>query len=121
MQTNDTTPRLNPRQQAWLTEQQQYVNSGLGVHAFCRQQQLNPSTFYDRRARLAKLGLMPMTAPSVHAPRFIDAGPMKLFASAESPSGVDQPTTPEMTAEMNVGISLRIELGAGVVLTLTRA
>lgn len=47
MQTNDTTPRLNPRQQAWLTEQQQYVCSGLGAHAFCRQQQLNPSTFYD--------------------------------------------------------------------------
>jgi hypothetical protein len=32
MQTNDTTLLLNPHQQAWLTEQQQYVSSGLGAH-----------------------------------------------------------------------------------------
>jgi hypothetical protein len=31
MQTNETTPLLILRQQAWLTEQQQCVSSGLGT------------------------------------------------------------------------------------------
>ena len=68
MQTNDTTPRLNPRQQAWLTEQQQYVSSGLGAHAFCRQQQLNVSLFYNRLAHLDKFGLILVTTPSMRDP-----------------------------------------------------
>jgi hypothetical protein len=51
MHTNDTISFLTPRQQTWLEEQQQFVESGLSAREFCRQRRLNISTFYNRRER----------------------------------------------------------------------
>ena len=74
MHANDTIPFLTPRQQAWLEEQQQFVESGLSAREFCRQRRLNISTFYNRRERLAELGANNWVVPHQSSATFIDAG-----------------------------------------------
>lgn len=115
MQASDTIPSLNSRQRAWLQEQQQFVNSGLNARQFCLEQQLNVATFYNRRQRLKELGLISeMTADSSSA-RFIDAGSIHAFVATEPSVAAKSPDR-----VLSAGIELRIDLGAGVVLTLTR-
>jgi hypothetical protein len=60
MQASDTIPSLNPRQRAWLQEQQRFIHSGLNARQFCLEHRLNVATFYNRRQRLKELVLAPV-------------------------------------------------------------
>jgi hypothetical protein len=115
MQASDTIPSLNSRQRAWLQEQQRFIHSGLNARQFCLEQQLNVATFYNRRQRLKELGLMSALTADSSSARFIDAGSIHAFAATE-PSAAAKSADRDLSA----GIELRIDLGAGVVLTLTR-
>ena len=115
MHLSNKSSSLTPRQQTWLEEQQQFVRSGLSASEFCRQRLLNISTFYNRRERLAQLGVHNFDTPEqVHA-SFIDAGSIQSFALPKVRE-VAQPAA----SVVPTGIELRIDLGAGMILTLTR-
>ena len=114
MQSPKQSQQLSPRQQQWHDEQKQFEASGLTARKFCQLHQLNPSTFYKRRERLAELSTDNVIAPSQKVVTFIDAGSIE---STEKPSAralelVDSQASPTL--------ELRIDLGAGITLTLTR-
>jgi len=114
MQSPKQSQQLSPRQQQWRDEQEQFEASGLTARKFCELNQLNPSTFYKRRERLAELGADNVVAAGQHAPMFIDAGSIDAAVkpSARAPELVDSQAPPTL--------ELRIDLGAGIILTLTR-
>jgi hypothetical protein len=106
----------------WQGEQERFMQSGLSVEQWCQQEGIAKSAFYMRRSRLklnvAKLKVATIApaikrskAPSVR-PAFIDAGvfdarPQVAKASTISPNN-------QTSAEV------RIDLGGGVVITVSR-
>ena len=115
MHATGTISFLTPRQQTWLEEQQQFVSSGLSAREFCKLHQLSTSTFYKRRERLAELDPRPVTTTGQPAAAFIDAGSIQSFAIAKTsvPDEHPEPVVP-------TGVEMRIDLGAGIVLTIKR-
>jgi hypothetical protein len=114
MQSQKQSQQLNPRQQQWRDEQEQFEASGLTATKFCQLHQLNPSTFYKRRERLAEVSAENLIVPSQKAATFIDAGSIDsaVKPSARAPEVVDSQAPPIL--------ELRIDLGEGIILTLTR-
>ena len=114
MQSPKQSQQLNPRQQQWRDEQDQFEASGLTARKFCELHRLNASTFYKRRERLAELNADNVGAAGQYASMFIDAGSIdpSVKLSARAPELVDSQAPPIL--------ELRIDLGAGIVLTLTR-
>ena len=114
MESPKQSQQLSPRQQQWHDEQKQFEASGLTARKFCQVHQLNPSTFYKRRERLAELSTDNVIAPSQKVVTFSDAGSIdpSVKPSARAHELVDSQAPP--TSE------LRIDLGAGITLTLTR-
>ena len=114
MQSQKQSQQLNPRQQQWRDEQEQFEASGLTATKFCQLHQLNPSTFYKRRERLAEVSAENLIVPSQKAATFIDAGSIDsaVKPSARAPEVVDSQAPPIL--------ELRIDLGEGITLTLTR-
>ena len=114
MQSPKQSQQLSPRQQQWHDEQKQFEASGLTARKFCQLHQLNPSTFYKRRERLAELNADTVGAAGQYASMFIDAGSIdpSVKLSARAPELVDSQASPTL--------ELRIDLGAGITLTLTR-
>ena len=114
MQSPKQSQQLSPRQQQWHVEQKQFEASGLTARKFCQVHQLNPSTFYKRRERLAELNADTVGAAGQYASMFIDAGSIdpSVKPSARAPELVDSQASPTL--------ELRIDLGAGITLTLTR-
>ena len=114
MQSPKQSQQLSLRQQQWHDEQKQFEASGLTARKFCQLHQLNPSTFYKRRERLAELNADNVAAAGRYASMFIDAGSIE---STEKPSA----RAPELVDSQSPPIlELRIDLGAGITLTLTR-
>lgn len=114
MQSPKQSQQLSPRQQQWRDEQEQFEASGLTARKFCELNQLNPSTFYKRRERLVELSVDNVVATSQKVATFIDAGSIdsSVNPSARAPELVDSQAPPTL--------ELRIDLGAGIILTLTR-
>lgn len=114
MQSPKQSQQLSPRQQQWRDEQEQFEASGLTARKFCELNQLNPSTFYKRRERLAELSADNVIVPSQKVVTFIDAGSIdsSVKPSARAPELVDSHASPIL--------EVRIDLGAGITLTLTR-
>ena len=106
--------QLSPRQQQWRDEHEQFEASGLTARKLCEFRRLNASTFYKRRERLAELNADNVAAAGQHASMFIDAGSIdsSVNPSARAPELVDSQAPPIL--------ELRIDLGAGIILTLTR-
>ncbi len=97
-----------------IEEQKRFEASGLTVVAFCRDQGIPVSTFYQRRARLKKQAVVRKSKPSLPAARFIDAGPVVVAAPM-------RPTQQSAAAtELKRGVELRIDLGGGLVVHITR-
>jgi hypothetical protein len=113
MQSPKQSQQLSPRQQQWHDEQKQFEASGLTARKFCQLHQLNQSTFYKRRERLAELSADNVAAGQ-HASMFIDAGSIDSSVKPRvcEPELVDSQAPPIL--------ELRIDLGAGITLTLTR-
>ena len=138
MNTISLNPTRTAREQRFENEQALFKASGLTVREFCRRHNISPSGFYSRRANSADVGARaPLVAPPElpNTAGFIDAGLLKkskatkvggvkaraqtvevLTALADSTTA--STTTP--TALTPTALELRIDLGAGVVLTLTR-
>ena len=114
MQSPKQSQQLSPRQQQWRDEQERFEASGLTARKFCELHRLNASTFYKRRERLAELSADNVAAAGQHASMFIDAGSIdsSVKPSARAPELVDSQAPPIL--------ELRIDLGAGIILTLTR-
>ena len=114
MQSPKQSQQLSPRQQQWRDEQEQFEASGLTARKFCELHRLNASTFYKRRERLAELSADNVAAAGQHASMFIDAGSIDsaVKPSAREPELVDSQAPPTL--------ELRLDLGAGIILTLTR-
>ena len=114
MQSPKQSQQLSPRQQQWHDEQKQFEASGLTARKFCQLHQLNPSTFYKRRERLAELSTDNVIVPSQKVVTFIDAGSIdsSVKPRVREPELVDSQAPPIL--------ELRIDLGAGITLTLTR-
>ena len=114
MQSPKQSKQLSPRQQQWHDEQKQFEASGLTARKFCELNQLNPSTFYKRRERLVELSVDNVVAAGQKVATFIDAGSIDAAVKSRSraPELVDSQAPPTL--------ELRIDLGAGIILTLTR-
>ncbi len=114
MQRPKQSQQLSPRQQQWHDEQKQFEASGLTARKFCELNQLNPSTFYKRRERLVELSVDNVVAAGQKVATFIDAGSIDAAVKSRgrAPELVDSQAPPTL--------ELRIDLGAGIILTLTR-
>ena len=118
---------LSARQMRWDAEQKRFEASGLTAREFCSKEGLCGSTFYKRRVRIRELGALGATAePSLlsvpvssrgqsQSGGFIDAGPVSPFAAKRARSEVESTVVSPVA-----GVEVRIDLGAGVVLTITR-
>ena len=114
MQSPKQSQQLSPRQQQWHDAQKQFEASGLTARKFCELNQLNPSTFYKRRERLVELSVDHLVGAGQKVATFIDAGSIDAAVKSRTcePESVDSQAPPIL--------KLRIDLGAGITLTLTR-
>ncbi len=114
MQSPKQSQQLSPRQQQWRDEQEQFEASGLTARKFCELHRLNASTFYKRRERLAELSADNVVAVGPKVATFIDAGSIESVVKSRAcePELVDSQAPPTL--------ELRLDLGAGIILTLTR-
>lgn len=115
MQSPKQSQQLSPRQKQWRDEQEQFEASGLTARKFCELHRLNASTFYKRRERLAELSADNVVAAGQKVATFIDAG------SIESTVVKPRACEPELVdSQAPTALELRLDLGAGIILTLTR-
>ena len=115
------------KEMTWREHLARHAGSGKSIAAFCRAEQISQANFYAWRTKLRR-GAVGPAVPSAGA-TFIDLG-------AVSPRAVDQVATrlsapataaamaataaPAPQAVVNSSIELRIDLGGGLVLTITR-
>jgi hypothetical protein len=112
MGTRKAAERLRPGDGKLEDQQRRFDESGQSAVAFCRDEGIPVSTFYQRRARLKKLGQQKRGSPS--ATRFIDAGALVVSAPTQPTRRSDSVT------ELKQGVEVRIDLGGGVVVHITR-
>ena len=114
MQNPKQVQPLSPRQQQWRDEQDQFEASGLTARKFCELRRLNASTFYKRRERLAELSADNVVAAGQKVATFIDAGSIESVVKSRAcePELVDSQAPPTL--------ELRLDLGAGITLTIKR-
>ena len=85
--------------QEWETVFAQFAASGLGVEPFCAREGLSESTFRRWRSLLGEPST-PSAAPAMERIGFVDAGTLKLGGTGR--------------------LELRLDLGEGVILQLSR-
>ena len=98
------------------------------MREFCRRHNISPSAFYSRRASIAQVGArVPLIAPPElpHTAGFIDVGLLKKSNTTKvdgvkANAQITETSTALTTALTPTALELRIDLGPGVVLTLTR-
>jgi histidine ammonia-lyase len=101
------------KEAAWRSRLQRQAQSGKTIAAFCRDESVSTASFHIWRAKLA--------AASGHAAQlaqpaaFIDLG--TIASTADVTSMGHSPASAPVTA---AGIDVRIDLGGGIVLTITR-
>jgi len=118
MNTISSSATRTAREQRWVNEQALFNASGLTAREFCKRHSISPSTFYKRRSSIRELGdYLPYVAPPElpHTAGFIDAG---LLATSKGVKSTAAPFIFNDEASAT-SLELRIDLGAGVVLTLT--
>ena len=117
--------------QQWVNQQSQFEASGLTVKEFCHQHGIATSTFYRRLAILRAPGHQDTKRRRPHrsvpvAPTstagFIDAGLLGVGQLAQGQGGDGSPTAaaPTVATDQHLVLELRLDLGAGVVLTIVR-
>lgn len=85
--------------QEWQAVIARFAESGLGVEAFCAREGLSESTFRRWRSLLGEPSTQP-AAPAMEPTGFVDAGTLKLGGTGR--------------------LELRLDLGDGVILHLSR-
>jgi hypothetical protein len=101
------------KEAAWRSRLQRHSQSGKSIAAFCREEAVSTASFHIWRAKLA--------AASGHAAKpaqpaaFIDLGAIRDAGGVTSMSH-----SPASALVPIPGIDIRIDLGGGIVLTITR-
>jgi hypothetical protein len=116
---NNTEPDMDKlesytsKEAAWCSRLQRHAQSGKSIAAFCRDEAVSTASFHIWRAKLAAAS--GHAAKSAQRAAFIDLGAIKeavgVPSMAHSPASTPAPAS---------AIDLRIDLGAGIVLTITR-
>ena len=130
MSTISLNPTRMAREQRFESEQGLFKASGLTVREFCRRHNISPSGFYSRRANITNIAEVGALASLITSPElintagFIDAGLLKKskpkkVGGVKANAQITEASTAS-TALTPTALELRIDLGAGVVLTLTR-
>jgi hypothetical protein len=97
-------------------QQRRYEMSGKSAIAFCQDEGIPISTFYQRRARLKKKVAGRRPGARALAGRFIDAGAMIV-----APPALPAMQMPHRMVQSSERVEVRIDLGGGVVLHVTRS
>ena len=124
MSTISLNPTRTVREQRFESEQELFKASGLTVREFCRRHNISPSGFYSRRANSVDFGArVPLITPPelANTASFIDAGLLKKSKATKVGDVKARAQKAEALTHLTpTALELRIDLGAGVVLTLTR-
>lgn len=99
------TPTRRWRQRSaveWQTLLAQFAASGLTVSAFCQREAISEGSFYRWRAQLAGSAAIKPSLPQPTSSPFVDLGPLMATPAGEG------------------RLELRLNLGAGLTLTLVR-
>jgi hypothetical protein len=100
------------RESQWRERLQRFAKSRQSVVAFCAAESVSVPSFYYWRTKLSAGGAPRRAAAPMDAPGFIDVGGLL---------GAHGPDRGATTSDaLATGIELRIELGGGVVLQVTR-
>jgi len=104
------------KEEAWRERIARQRASGKTIAAFCEEENLGKSTFsyWRRRLGVAPVATRVARKRTAQAAPFLDLGPIKGVRPAESVGGKG------VEYESSAGVELRLELGGGVVLHLTR-
>ena len=98
---------------AWRSRLLRHAQSGKSIAAFCRDESVSTARFHIWRAKLAAAD--GHGANALQQTAFIDLGAIKDVVAASAVA--DRPASaPTPTA----GVDVRIDLGGGVLLTITR-
>lgn len=100
------------KEAAWRSRLQRHAQSGKTIAAFCRNESVSTATFHIWRAKLAAASQVAGT-PAQQV-TFIDLGAVKDIAGVAPLARHPTPATPSAV------IDVRIDLGDGIVLTITR-
>lgn len=98
------------KEATWRTRLQRHAQSGKSIAAFCREEAVSTASFHIWRAKLAAVSV---ASPAQSA--FIDLGAIK-DAVDVTPRG----HAPVSRPAPSPGVDVRIDLGGGIVLTITR-
>lgn len=101
------------KEAAWRNRLRRHAQSGKSIAAFCRDEAVSTASFHIWRAKLAAAD--GHTAQPAQAAAFIDLGAIKDAVHASSMA-----QSPASTSVAAPGIDVRIDLGGGIVLTITR-
>ncbi len=106
------------RKSAWRDRLTRYASSDQSVEAFCKSEGVSTASFYGWRSKLRAMDARSTEgakAPPVPSP-FIDLGPINAAPTSSPTEALHRRADGERRASMEV----RIELGDGVLLTITR-
>ncbi len=108
----------------WREHLTRHAASGKSIAAFCRAEQISQANFYAWRTKL-RGGAIDLALPTADR-TFIDLGAVSRPAADQDithlPPAAAATSAPTRTpsASVSSSIELRIELGGGIVLTITR-
>jgi hypothetical protein len=105
------------KEAAWRSRLQRHAQSGKSVAAFCRDESVSTASFYIWRT---KLDVVDGDTPDPEQPAaFIDLG---VIANAAGVTAMQDPQShPPASAPLPTSkIDVRIDLGGGIVLTITK-
>jgi len=101
------------KEAAWRSRLQRHAQSGKSIAAFCREEAVSTASFHIWRTKLAAAD--GHAAQPAQPAAFIDLGAIK-----NTGGGTSLAHSPASTPAPASAIDLRIDLGAGIVLTITR-
>jgi len=109
----DKLESQSSKEAAWQSRLLRHAQSGKSIAAFCRDESVSTASFHIWRAKLAAANGHAVN--SVQPKAFIDLGAIKDVVGATAMAH-----GPALAPTLTAGIDLRIDLGGGIVLTITR-
>ena len=103
------------RDSQFQQQQQRFETSGKTAVAFCKDEGVALSTFYQRRARVKKQGQTRETGMAKRTATFIDAGALVVAPAVRAMAHSSS------ARECDARVEVRIDLGGGVVLQVSRS
>lgn len=101
------------KEAAWRSRLQRHAQSGKSITAFCRDESVSTASFHIWRAKLAAAS--GHSANPAQPSAFIDLGAIKNTAGVTSIAHL-----PASAPVLTPAVDVRIDLGGGIVLTITR-